>query len=210
MAAYPVHYIVEKPQRYSRTQLVIRVLAFVVLGLLGASLGSLFVVAWLVLPLVAAMRLAGRDPDEYLAVDAPRVIRGLQWFAAIYGWFGLVTDRLPSQSPEETVEVAVETGGNPTSGSSVLRLLLGLPSALVLGLLAMVAPFVWVWAALFVLVDERIGDRSFAFLAGIQRWAVRLLAYQASLVEEYPPFSFEDAPPAITGGRPHEPMPASR
>jgi hypothetical protein len=209
MASHPVHYIVEKPQAYSRVQLVVRILAFVVLGMLGASLGSLFVIAWFILPLVAAARLAGRDAEEYLDTDGPRVIRALQWFAAIYGWFGLVVERLPSRDPEETVMVTVEAGGSPSSSSSLMRLVLGLPSALMLALLGMVGSLVWLWAALSVLVDQRIGDRTFAFLAGIQRWAVRLLAYQASLVDAYPPFSFEDAPPAITGERP-EPMLAGR
>lgn len=210
MARYPVHFIVDKPLRYSRTQLFVRVLALIVIGLLGTSLGSLFVAAWFLLPLIAAVRLAGRDGGEYLAVDGPRIVRGLQWFAAIYAWFGLVTDRLPSRSPDETVELAIETGGQPTSGSGLMRLLLGLPSALVLGLLGLIAPFVWLWAALSVLVNERVGAGTFEFLAGIQRWAVRLLAYQASLVDDPPPFSFEDTPPAITTGRGSEPVLSTR
>jgi hypothetical protein len=56
--------------------------------------------------------------------------------------------------------------------------------------------FVWLWAALSILLFQRVGPHAFGYLVGVQRWSVRLLAYQASLVDEYPPFSFSDAPPA--------------
>ena len=199
MIHYPVHYAVEKPERFTRVLLVARVLAFLVLGMFGLSLGSLFVIACVALPVVAAIRLAGRAPADVLASDGPRLVRALRWYAAVYGWFGLVTERMPSRSPDETVHVDVEIGGTPTVGSCLLRIVFGIPSAIVLALLAVVGSFVWLWAALCVLFRERIGDDAYAFLVGMQRWSVRLLAYQASLVEAYPPFSFEDAPPAITG-----------
>jgi hypothetical protein len=189
-----VQYTVEKPVRFTRVQLLLRLAAFVVLGVLGVSLGSLFVLALVALPVVAAIRTAGRTAEEYLAVDGRRIARGLHWFAAIYGWFGLVTERLPSHDPEETVRLQIDRSGKPTPRSALLRLLLGLPSALVLALLGAVASIVWLWAAICVLVNERIGDATFAFLAGVQRWGVRLLAYQAALVDAYPPFSFEDVP----------------
>lgn len=33
-----------------------------------------------------------------------------------------------------------------------------------------------------------------AYLLGLQRWSVRMLAYQACLTDAYPPFSFADTP----------------
>jgi hypothetical protein len=194
MNAYPVHYSVDKPPRFTRLQLLVRVLAFVVLGMLGLSLGLLFMAAYVALPVFAAARLSSRDAASYLAEDGPRVVRWLRWFAAIFAWLGLAADALPLRSPEETVRLEVEPSGQPTASSALWRLLIGLPSALVLGLLAFVGGFVWLWAALVVLIDERVGDGAFRFLAGLQRWSVRLLAYQASLVEPYPPFSFDDTP----------------
>jgi hypothetical protein len=200
MRAYPVHLVVEPSERFTRLQLVIRLLAFLVLGMLGLSLGGLFIAAYLILPAVAAVRLAGRHDDgRYLERDGPRLVAALRWFSAVYAWFGLATDRLPVRSPEETVRLEVEPTGRPTPGSALLRILLGLPSAFVLALLGMIGWLVWLWAALNVLVREREGAGTFAFLAGMQRWAVRLLAYQASLVEEYPPFTFEETWPASKG-----------
>jgi hypothetical protein len=90
----------------------------------------------------------------------------------------------------------VERSGKPTTASALWRLLLGLPSAIAMWLLGIIGWFVWLWAAFSILVRERVGDGAFAYLSGLQRWVVRLLAYQASLVEDYPPFSFEERPPA--------------
>jgi len=43
-----------------------------------------------------------------------------------------------------------------------------------------------------ILVAQRVGPHAFAYLVGLQRWSIRLLAYQASLVDEYPPFSLSE------------------
>jgi hypothetical protein len=197
MRDHPVHLAIEPSERFTRLQLLIRLLAFVVLGMLGLSLGGLFVAAYLVLPAIAAVRLTGRrDAARYLERDGPRLIAALRWFTAVYAWFGLATDKLPLRSPEETMRLEVRSTGRPTPGTALLRIVLGLPSALVLALLGVMGWLVWLWAALTVLVRERVGEGALSFLIGMQRWAVRLLVYQASLVEEYPPFSFEETLPA--------------
>lgn len=195
MIPHPVHYSVDRPERFTRLQLLIRVLAFIVLGIVGLSLGLVFMAAYLGLPLFAAARLSGRpEPGSYLDEDGPRLTRLLSWFAAVYSWFGLVSVRLPDRTPGEVVRVEIERGGQPTTASALWRLLLGLPSALALWLLSLIGCLVWLWAAITILLHERVGGGAFDFLAGLQRWAVRLLAYQASLIDEYPPFSFDDVP----------------
>lgn len=194
MGAYPVRYHVEKPARFTRLQLLIRVLASILVGIPGLWTGTL-VFAYIALPLFAAVRLADRrDPAAYLDEDGPRIVRALGWFAAVFAWFGLTSDRLALYTPEETVRIQVERSGRPTARSALWRLLIGLPSALVLNLLGAIAILVWLWAAVSVLRNERVGDGAFSFLTGVQRWVIRLLAYQASLVEPYPPFSFDDTP----------------
>lgn len=194
-APYPVHYGIERPARFTRVQLAIRVAVFVVLGMLGLSFGAVFLFAYLLLPLVAASRLASTgDPERYVREDGPRILRVLHWFAAVSAWAGLVADRLPHRSPEEVVRLRVETWARPTPGSAALRLITGIPSALVLMVLGWIGVLVWLWAALTVLVSERVGAGAFSFLVGLQRWSLRLLVYQAALVDDYPPFSFEDTP----------------
>ncbi len=193
MTAYPVHYLVEKPVGYSRLQLLIRVVALIALGILGLSLGLIYLVAYLALPAYAAARLSARGPAAYLREDAAGIVRVLGWLGSIYAWFGLVTDQLPVRAPDELVRVTVEPMGSPTAVSALWRLLLGLPSALALTILGWLGGLVWLWSVLKVLLFEQVGDGAHAYLTGLQRWSVRLLAYQASLVDVYPPFSFEDA-----------------
>ena len=199
---YPVHYHVVQPQQFTRLQLLVRVIAFVALGVVGLSFGSVFLFAYLALPVFAAIRLGVREPDAYVRDDGARVARVLHWFAAICAWAGLISDRLPARSPEETVELEIVRSSHPTPGAAMWRLIAGVPSAIVLALLGFVGCFVWLWAALSILVHERVGKGAFEFLVGLQRWTLRLLAYQASIVDEYPPFSFGDAaPPALPSMR---------
>ena len=56
--------------------------------------------------------------------------------------------------------------------------------------LVCVGAIVWFFAAVRVLADERYPESSWRFLAGLVRWEAHLLAYLASLVDDYPPFTF--------------------
>lgn len=205
MVAYPVHYSVEHPPRFTRLQLLVRVVAFAALGVLGLSFGAIFLFAFLALPVLAAIRLSTGEPASYILRDGPRVVGGLRWLAAICAWAGLVADRLPHRSPEETVRVHVEVEPivhRPlTSTGAILRILTGIPSALVLAVVCWLGVFVWLWAALSVLFTERVGPGAFNYLVGLQRWSIRLLAYQASLIDEYPPFLFYEAAPIAPAAR---------
>jgi hypothetical protein len=199
MSTYPVHYHVVPPAGFSRLQLLVRFVAFIALGMLGLSFGAFFCFFYLALPAYAASRLIahGAEPRKYLTEDGPRLIGVLRWFAALGAWTGLVAEQLPSRSPDETIRIEVEPAASvPTPGSVLVRVITSIPSAFVLGILCSIGVFVWTWAALSILFAERIGPGAFAYLTGLQRWSVRLLAYQAGLVDVYPPFSFSDLPPA--------------
>lgn len=196
--AYPVRYFVERPARFTRLQLLVRVIAFCALGVLGLTFGTVFLFAYLALPAFAASRLAaGRDPAAYLAEDGPRVMKALTWFAAFSAWGALIAEQLPGRSASEVVAIEVDAGAKPDPRIAILRVFAGLPSALVLAFLCMIGVLVWMWAAITILVAERVGPHAYGYLVGLQRWSVRLLAYQASLVDEYPPFSFAEAPAPV-------------
>jgi Domain of unknown function (DUF4389) len=195
-ATYPVSYSLDRPARFSRLQLAVRVVAFLALGVLGLSFGTVFFFGYLALPVFAAIRLARDDTAAtYLTADGPRVVTALRWFAAISAWVSLLAEHLPARSPDETVALRVEPDARPTVSAAIWRVITGLPSAFVLALLGALGVLVWLWAALSVLITQEVGPGAFAYLSGVQRWSVRLLAYQASLVDEYPPFSFAAAPP---------------
>jgi hypothetical protein len=212
MNHYPVHYLVAKPPTFTRVQLALRIAAFIVIGLVGLSVGILLLLAYVGFAAFAALRLGGGGdaPSLYLEHDRPRILRALTWFGAVFAWLGLVTDRLPQRAPEELLRIELDPETRPTelsSASALWRLLTGLPSALVLALLYVVGAFVWLWSALRILVEERVGDTAHAYLTGVQRWTIRLLAYQASLVDEYPPFDFGEAPPHTRLEERREPQP---
>lgn len=183
MTTYPVRYTLESPARFRRLTLFIRLVAFCALGVLGVQVGSVFWLGFLALPVVAAMR-GIRDRE--------RIISALRWFGAVNAWAGLCVEDVP----DPTVRLEIDGATQPTGRSAIVRIFTGLPSALVLGLLTCIGGLVWLWAALSILLHERVGRGALDYLTGLQRWSVRLLAYQASLVDEYPPFSFTDASPA--------------
>jgi hypothetical protein len=202
MTTYPVRLHVERPDRSTRLQLLVRLVAFSALGVVGLSFGTVFLFAYLALPVFAAVRLSSRPAEAYLGGDGARIIRVLTWFAAISTWASLLTDRLPTAAPDETVRLEIHRSGEPTSSSAMWRVFSGWPSALVLVALCWFGTFVWFWAALTILVRGRIGTGTHNYLLGVQRWSFRLLAFQASLVDEYPPFSFDDStPPALPSAR---------
>lgn len=200
MVHYPVHFDVQPSPRFSRVQLGLRVVVLLALGAAGLSLGLLFALVFFLLPVVAAVRVAAhQDAESYVRDDGPRILFALRWLAAATAWLGLATEQFPRERPEETVTLELETVALPTMGGAAARVLLGLPSAIVLAVLSWIGGFVWLWAALNILIEETIGARVGAYLLGIQRWTYRLLVYQAALVDEYPPFGFEEGIPRQQG-----------
>jgi len=88
--------------------------------------------------------------------------------------------------------------GTPTVGSALLRLVTSVPSGLVLIVLWFVSGLLWLYSAAVVLFDAPIPRSILGFQRAIVRWQTHLVAYHASLVDEYPPFELhtEDAPGA--------------
>jgi len=189
--AHPVQFTVAPPDRFTRQQLLVRFIAALALGLFGLSFATFFALAYFFLPAYAAARIGALGSNRaYLREDGARVLTFLRGFAAVSAWFGLATERLPARDPDETVSLTVDDDApDATAGQALLRILTGLPSALVLMMLCWIGLLVWLWATLSVLIAERMPPGAFAYLVGLQRWSVRLLAYQACLVDTYPRFS---------------------
>ena len=191
--AYPVHFDAVEPAQHSRLQLGLRLLAVLALGVIGVSTGGIFCVLYVGLPVFAAVRISSLGScNAYVTQDRPRILFALRWAAAVTAWLALVVDRLPSGSPDETIRLNVEGQPDQTPSSAAWRVLLGLPSALVLGLLSLFGALVWLWAALAFLLSQSVPRSAWAYLTGLQRYTYRLLAYQAALVDDYPPFALSE------------------
>jgi hypothetical protein len=190
---YPVHFEAIAPGRFTRLQLGLRILAGLALGVVGVSVGGLFCLLYLLLPLAAAVRIATRGSSrDYALEDGPRVLFLLRWLASVTSWLGLAVERLPHQAPDETIRLSIDGTPSQSAGAAALRTLSGLPSALLLALLSLFGCLVWLWAALTILLGESMAESAWAYLVGLQRYGYRLLAYQAALVDDYPPFALSE------------------
>lgn len=190
MAVYPVVFNVSRPERFERPQVFLRILVLVILSIVGSVLWLIY----LGVPVLAAIFISQKDGERYISEDAPRVTGWLRWIVAIFSYIAFLTDRFPTERPEQAVTFEVTPGGSPSAGSALLRLIYSIPSALALALLMIASAIVWIIAAVMVLIREDYSDSLYNFQEGVIRWEARLLAYHASLVEQYPPFSLETGP----------------
>lgn len=187
---YPVLVDVRAPVRWERPQLALRVGLLVVLGILGIPLGFLFVVLYLVLPLVAALLISKEGPEGYLRGSGPSVARALAWWNAAVAYLLFLTDRMPLREEElASLRFEVAPGGTPTVGGALLRWITSLPESIVILLLAWVGALVWIVGAVVIAVRQRPPEFVLAYFRLLWRLQARLLAYHASLVDRYPPLT---------------------
>jgi hypothetical protein len=92
---------------------------------------------------------------------------------------------------DSAVQPRIRITGRPTVSSALLRLLTSIPSGLVLGILWFVSAILWFVALVFVVLGAAIPRPILGYQRGVLRWQARLVAYHASLVEEYPPFTLD-------------------
>jgi hypothetical protein len=178
------------PQRFDRVQVVLRVVIIWLAALIGIPL---WWILYLGFPVLSAVLIAQKDGSRYLSEDGPRVTGWLRAVTAALAYLWILTDRIPG-SGEEAVRFEVESSGTPTVGSALLRILTAIPSAFILALLLFASAIVWIVAAIWVLFAETYSETLYGFQRGIVRWMARLLAYLASLVDTYPPFSLDMGP----------------
>ena len=191
---YPVQLDVTSPPRFDRVQLALRVVLAIGLGWLGVTAGWLMCVLFLALPVIAAIAVSTRGPQAYVDDAGPRLWRPLGWLLAFSAYMLLLVDRFPVGEPTG-VHIELQIDGHPTVGSALLRLLTSIPSGFVLAILGIVSSVLVMVGAVMILIECQVPHGILAFQRGMLRWQARLLAYHASLIDEYPPFSFEATPP---------------
>jgi hypothetical protein len=184
--AFPVTFDVDRPPVFQRAHVFLRVALLVVIGWIGHPFGLL----WLGLPVVAAILVSQKGGQRYLDESGPMITRALNWILDLVAYLALLTDQLPGQG-EHPVRFQIERSGSPTVGSALLRILYAIPNLIVLAILTFVGAIVWLIAVVLVLVNESYPGSLWRFLVGLVRWEANLLAYLASLVDRYPPFTLE-------------------
>src|SRR6185295_10310825 len=147
---------------------------------------SVYWIAYLALPALAASFILQRGSGQYLSEVAPVVVRVLRWLAAAYAYLWLLTDEPPGVAGASPALLEIETGGAPTAASALARLVRSLPALLLMILLSFAAGLLWIVAALFILVSEQVPTGLSDFLTAALRYQFRLIAYHLSLVDRYP------------------------
>jgi hypothetical protein len=185
----PIQFHAELVQPMARVHVLIRLVLLMALGAVGWS--SIYWAAYLALPAIAALLIAQRGGEHYLTCDAPRIVRGLQWLAGAYAYLWLLTDAAPNADAAAPIRLEIAPTGRPTAASALVRLLSNLPAMIVLTVFSIVAGFLWVIGAVFILFVRRMPRFVFDFLCTTLRYQFRLIGYHLSLVDVYP--SFEEA-----------------
>lgn len=191
MAAYPVQLEITSPPRFERMQLLVRLAVVIMLGWLGITSGWLNCLIYAGLPIFAAVAISTQGAPKYADTTGPGVWRVLTYLLGFSAYMLLVVDRVPL-SNDPSLRIELRATARPAANTALARLVMSIPSAFVLCLLGIVSGFLLVVAVITVLVGETVPASILSFQTGIVRWQARLLAYHASLVDDYPPFSFTD------------------
>jgi hypothetical protein len=190
----PVTFDIERRSTMSRPHVFLRILILALVSWIAGTAGWLGLV-YLGFPVAAATLIAQKGGERYLKEDGERVSGWVAFIVGVLGYVAFLTDELPGGG-RQPVRLEISRSGSPTIGTALLRIVKAIPSALVLGLLGVASTVVWVIAAFSILVSESYHQSLWNFQSGVIRWEARLLAYLASLVETYPPFSLDTGPGA--------------
>jgi hypothetical protein len=185
---------VQPTTHFARAHMLVRILVFFLCGALGSVVSWPFGILYLALPVVAAVRISSLGRERFPREDAGSFQRVLGWVVGFWGYLTIVTDEFPTGARQPAVHYQVTPSGQPTVGSAALRVLMSIPSLLVLCIYGIASGFLWLLAAIFVLVEERYPKWIFDFQCGVLRYQARVMSYHASLVEPYPPFTMDLGP----------------
>jgi hypothetical protein len=190
MATYPATFDIDRPEKFARSQLALRVLLIAVLSIVGGVLGSLHSVLWLGVPVVAAILISQKGAQRYHEEADGNMTSWLRFIVGAYAYVTLLTDKLPGDAATgPNSQFHVTPTGSPTVGGTLLRIILVIPHAIVLAILSIIAAVLIVFAAVMILIGQSYPASVYNFLRGWVRWQARVLVYLAALVDEYPPFS---------------------
>ncbi len=199
MTTYAARFDIERPEKFARPQLALRIVLFVALCVAGGVLSWAHTALWLGVPIVAAILISQKGAKRYHDEASGNMTSWLRFVVGAYAYLALLTDKLPGDStagPNSQFEITPT--GTPTVGGTLVRIILVIPHAIVIAVLSIVAMVLIVFAAVMILVSESYPTSVYNFLRGWVRWQARVLAYMAALVDEYPPFSLRaggDTPP---------------
>ena len=187
-AEYPATLHVPARDQVPRDQGLIHLVALFVLWFVGGIIGFL---AYIVAPIVIAIRVGSKGGEKYIEQDGPDFSRYAGMLVAIYTYAFFLTDELPDKAVGSTVQVEFKPSGNPPWWSALLRPIFLIPHSIVLGLLGLAFIVILPWTAIVAIANEQYAKQFYSFVLNYLRWQTRVTAYLFSLTQEYPPFAWE-------------------
>jgi hypothetical protein len=127
-------------------------------------------------------------------ITAARRRRARRGLARDPGFGEAMPGSAPGDAPGEPVPVLVGFAGpaRQDRGTVLVRAILALPQVICLYFVRYAAWLVLVTGWFGALFTGRLPDFAAEFLAGYQRWEIRVYAYLALLTDNYPPFGWRD------------------
>ena len=169
------------PPARSRRTVGLRLLAGPALGQLGPFAIWTLPLVYLVLPLIAAFHLRADGPDEFLAVEVPRLTQGVGWVLAFQAWALGLVDRFPLPDEHAVVRLDVVPRSPPSARWALARLVTGFPVGVALWLAGIAALPLWLVSQAAVLSTGRQPRWLRAPLAALLVANARFLLAHASI-----------------------------
>jgi hypothetical protein len=120
----------------------------------------------------------------------------LRFTQRVYAYLALMSDQYPSTDEQQYVRLEIEYPNAETDlarGMPLVKWFLAIPHYIVLVFLYIAALVCVIIAWFAILFTGRYPRSLFDFVLGVQRWALRVVAYAFILVtDKYPPFSLQE------------------
>jgi hypothetical protein len=187
--AYPATLDVPVREKIPRDQAVLHTILAIVFYWIAA--GILGFLAYIVAPIVIALRVRSKGGDKFIEEDGADFARYGKLYMAIYTYVYFLTDDPPEKAIEDTVKVDFQPSGTPTWLHALFTQILLIPHGLVLGVLGLAFIVILPWTAIVALANEQYAKQFYSFVLNYLRWQTRVTAYLFSLTQQYPPFAWE-------------------
>ncbi|MET0386587.1 MAG: DUF4389 domain-containing protein [Polyangiales bacterium] len=203
-ASPPVSLEITAPRAYDAKQLLMRLLVCAALGLLHQSFGRLFLALYVLLPMAASLLIARSDGRGLAPRERAWLQEPIAWIVAFYAYMLFVTDRFPLDAASRPLTLSIRQGAqsSTSSGKALFRLLSGLPYAICIALVGIVASVIALILACHVLVARDLPRGLYGFQRDFLAWTAHYFAYLASLVDETPSARFTTRPTISAGDGP--------
>lgn len=199
--SYPVTLTVDYPDKLSRGVLLLKVFfGWLYVGIPHGFILYFYEIAVGIVTFIAfwAVLFTGRFPRGMHDF----VVGGMRWNTNVGAYIGFLTDEYPPFTGEEGTKypltLTVEYPERLSRSTLLLKVLfgwlyVGIPHGIMLmlyGVAVAVVMFIAFWAILFA---GRFPRGMYDFVVGFWRWSLNVQAYMSLLIDEYPPFSGEQA-----------------